>query len=282
MATNSENQIIDEGKYYIYRHIRLDNNEIFYIGIGTKSTKLKYKTHREIYRRAYTKVSRSLFWKNIITKSCYNVQILLESDNYDFIKEKEKEFIKLYGRKDLNKGTLCNLTDGGEGLTGRLYTKEILEKHINTCSRGKSHPFSKITYEYNIIGDLVNIHDCILNAAKNKNVTHNSILTSINTNRPCKNSYYSHTLYDNYLQENIIKSIKSPWNNNRLSKLPIFNRPIQGFYKDGSFFMDFINTIEALKYLNITIPKNRAFNHISRNIQGHRKYGYGYIWKYKL
>lgn len=25
-----------EGKYYLYRHIRLDKNQPFYIGIGTK------------------------------------------------------------------------------------------------------------------------------------------------------------------------------------------------------------------------------------------------------
>jgi hypothetical protein len=49
---------------------------------------------------------------------------MLESDDYEFIKNKEVEFIKLYGRKDLNKGTLVNLTDSGEGSSGRKITNE--------------------------------------------------------------------------------------------------------------------------------------------------------------
>ena len=35
--------IEDEGKYYLYRHIREDKNEVFYIGIGTKNSKVEYK-----------------------------------------------------------------------------------------------------------------------------------------------------------------------------------------------------------------------------------------------
>lgn len=284
MATNSEiiSKLRNDGKYYIYRHVRLDNNKVFYIGIGSKTKKLKYKTHREIYNRAYTKGSRSLFWKSIITKSNYKIQILLESDDYEFIKDKEKEFIKLYGRRDLKQGTLCNLTDGGEGLAGRIYTKEMLEKHINACSRGNKHYSSKITYQYDMTGNLIKTYDCILNAAKEKNVTHNSILISINTKRPCKENYYSHILYNNYLQENAIKEIKSPWNNNRLNKLPIFNKQVLCFNKNGTFLKEFNNTIEALNELNIPIPKNRAMNKITRNILGHAKYGYEYIWKYKI
>lgn len=29
--------IVEDGKYYLYRHIRNDKNEPFYIGVGTKS-----------------------------------------------------------------------------------------------------------------------------------------------------------------------------------------------------------------------------------------------------
>lgn len=31
--------LVDEGKYYLYRHIRLDKNEPFYIGIGNNLNK---------------------------------------------------------------------------------------------------------------------------------------------------------------------------------------------------------------------------------------------------
>jgi len=98
--------ILNSGKYYIYRHIRLDKNEVFYIGIGTKKEK---STHKQCYYRAFRKANRNPHWNNIVNLNPnYKVEILLESDSLDFIIEKEIEFIELY------KKTLCNKTSGGE------------------------------------------------------------------------------------------------------------------------------------------------------------------------
>jgi hypothetical protein len=90
---------------YVYRHIRLDKNEPFYIGIGNDLTN----------KRANEKARRSKLWKKIIAKSGYDVEILFDNITYDEAKLKEIEFIKLYGRIDLGNGTLANLTDGGDG-----------------------------------------------------------------------------------------------------------------------------------------------------------------------
>jgi hypothetical protein len=90
----------------VYRHIRLDKNEPFYIGIG-----------KEI-ERAYNKKDRSGFWKLITKKTDYEVQILFDDLTWEEACEKEKEFIALYGRKDLGTGILCNMTDGGDGTLG--------------------------------------------------------------------------------------------------------------------------------------------------------------------
>lgn len=101
-------------KYYLYRHIREDKNEPFYIGIATKG-KEPFHTYRQEYSRAFVKNRRSDFWKKIINKTGYTVEIIFETDNVEEAKQKEIEFIKLYGRKDLGTGTLVNLTDGGYG-----------------------------------------------------------------------------------------------------------------------------------------------------------------------
>jgi hypothetical protein len=93
---------------YLYRHIRLDKNEVFYIGIGSDN----------YFKRAYSKKYRNKYWNNIINKTNYEIEILLDNLNKNNCLEKEIEFIKLYGRKDLKTGTLVNLTDGGEGLNG--------------------------------------------------------------------------------------------------------------------------------------------------------------------
>lgn len=122
--------IENEGKYYLYRHIRLDTGEPFYIGIGTKFTDRAY-TYKGIYRRAFVKSKRNNFWKSIVNKTGYEVEILLESDDYKFINQKEIELITLYGRRDLNKGTLVNLTDGGDGVFNLISRNEYVKTGIN-------------------------------------------------------------------------------------------------------------------------------------------------------
>lgn len=117
-------------KYYVYRHVRLDTNEVFYIGQGSKRNRItEYSNINTIYERAYSKRIRNEQWKNIINNTEYIVDILFESDNLNFIIEKEKEFITLYGRKNLNKGTLCNLTDGGYENGNYIFTNQELKKH---------------------------------------------------------------------------------------------------------------------------------------------------------
>lgn len=104
---------MEENRFYVYRHIRLDKNEPFYVGIGTKPA--KYKAYSNEYRRAFCTRDRSSYWKRIANKHGYKVEIIFESNNYDEIISKEIEFIALYGREDIGTGILVNHTDGGEG-----------------------------------------------------------------------------------------------------------------------------------------------------------------------
>lgn len=117
---------------YLYRHIRLDKNQPFYIGIGND----KY------YSRAFSKTGRNKFWKNIVSKTDYEVEILVDGLTYEQACEKEKEFIKLYGRKDLSKGSLCNLTDGGEGGYGAVRSDEF-KKNASEKLKGKKNRLGK-------------------------------------------------------------------------------------------------------------------------------------------
>ena len=104
---------------YVYRHIRLDKNEPFYIGIG----KDKW------YRRAYKTSCKNKHWDNVIAKTDYLAEILFDDVDYEFAKRKEIEFITLYGRKDLGTGTLVNMTQGGDGVTN--WSEERRTKHIS-------------------------------------------------------------------------------------------------------------------------------------------------------
>ena len=120
------------GKYFIYRHIRPDNMQPFYIGIGTKKTKWKYA-------RAKTTEFRNNLWWKIVNKNNgdFIVEILGESDNYDYIKEREVYFVKLYGKIINKTGILTNFTDGGDGVVGFKHSEETKEK-CRIASTGKS------------------------------------------------------------------------------------------------------------------------------------------------
>jgi len=135
--------------HYLYRHIRLDTGEPFYIGIGTVEKRYVNSTSiNSYYSRAYNKTDRSAWWKRTISKTDYEVEILLESDDYEFIKQKEIEFITLHGRRDLGKGTLVNLTNGGDGVKGVIRSEETIRKNREKVLgkkrpkvAGKNNPF---------------------------------------------------------------------------------------------------------------------------------------------
>lgn len=111
--------------HYVYRHVRLDTNQPFYIGIGSGVD----------YKRAHSKKNRNKYWLNITKSIEYRIDILL--DNLSFFEAclKEKEFIALYGR--LDKGLLCNMTDGGEGL---FNPTEEIRKKLSVSKQGSKNP----------------------------------------------------------------------------------------------------------------------------------------------
>lgn len=103
---------------YIYRHIRLDTNQPFYIGIGSDKS----------FKRAYDKKRPNPYWNNIVNNTEYEVEILLDELSWEEACKKEIEFISLYGRKNNNTGILSNMTDGGEGTKGRKVSDEYRQK----------------------------------------------------------------------------------------------------------------------------------------------------------
>ena len=90
----------------VYQHRRKDTNKVFYIGIGAKRS------------RAYELKSRNKFWKSVVNKAGFEVDILLDGISWEDACEVERGMISDYGRKDLGTGELVNLTEGGDGILG--------------------------------------------------------------------------------------------------------------------------------------------------------------------
>lgn len=90
--------------------------EVFYVGIGKEE------------KRAYSVQNRNKHWRNIVAKYGYEVKVIRDDLTWEYAKELEIFTIDFYGRKDLGKGSLCNLTDGGDGNVGLIRTQESIDK----------------------------------------------------------------------------------------------------------------------------------------------------------
>jgi hypothetical protein len=113
---------------YLYKHIRKDTNEVFYVGVGSD----------EKYSRAHTTHKRNFFWKKVVEKTDYDVLIVEDNKTWGEVTELEKFWISFYGRRNLNQGSLVNLTDGGEGSYGRKLNDET-KKKIGEKSKLKTY-----------------------------------------------------------------------------------------------------------------------------------------------
>ena len=99
----------------IYLHKRLDTNEVFYVGIGNDY-------------RPYDKNNRSNWWNNIVNKAGYEVDVIEKNLPWKSAALIEIALIDFFGRKDLGKGNLVNMTDGGDGTKGWIPSAETKAK----------------------------------------------------------------------------------------------------------------------------------------------------------
>jgi hypothetical protein len=107
--------------YLVYLHVRLDNGKPFYIGKG--------KNNRHL-----SKHGRNKYWHNIVSKHDYDIIVLEDNLSSCDSCNREIYWIDRIGRKDLNKGPLVNMTDGGDGLSGSIRSE-------NSKLYGKLNPF---------------------------------------------------------------------------------------------------------------------------------------------
>jgi DNA invertase Pin-like site-specific DNA recombinase len=113
----------DEGIFYVYELFNPIKNEPFYVGKGKNN---RYAHHFT------TKKDNNKHKKNTIDKIVklgekVIVKIVFRSNNEIDVLSKETELILSYGRNDNKTGILTNLTNGGEGISGYIPTKELKE-----------------------------------------------------------------------------------------------------------------------------------------------------------
>lgn len=98
--------------FYVYEHIRLDTNQVFYVGKG-KNNRLK------------SKYDRNKYWHNIVNKVGFKAVKIFEHKDEELILLVEIERIDQLKRLGTK---LCNMTNGGEGTSGRVLSEESKRK----------------------------------------------------------------------------------------------------------------------------------------------------------
>jgi hypothetical protein len=105
---------------YVYRDPRLSkNNQPVYVGKGAGDRDLSHWS-RGSHNKPFQDFISHLKQRGLVA-TCQRV---FETEDEAEAFAKEIELIALYGRRNLKMGTLFNLTDGGEGGSGTVWTFE--------------------------------------------------------------------------------------------------------------------------------------------------------------
>lgn len=114
--------------FYVYEHIRKDSFLPFYVGKGKDN-------------RAYRIINRNKYWRNIVNKcNGFDVRFIVKDvdEELAFLVEKERiHQLKLLNIK------LCNLTNGGDGVSGYKFTDEQRQK-MSLSRTGKKLPEDQV------------------------------------------------------------------------------------------------------------------------------------------
>lgn len=112
--------------FYVYLHRKKTTGEVFYVGKGSGD-------------RAWNRQGRNEFWKKTVRKHGYYVEIHSHGLQEWYAFELERDLICYYGRRQLGLGTLVNLSDGGEGPSGQVFSEDF-KKQCSIRTKGKSNP----------------------------------------------------------------------------------------------------------------------------------------------
>jgi hypothetical protein len=215
-------------RYFLYKHIRLDTNKIFYIGMGTVNEKTP-KTFISRYKRAYSKSGRSFLWKRIVNCHGYKVIIIKEFKKKENCLKAETRLIVRYGKIIDNTGILANLVDTNEEIIRKLVKSAIL-----TAEKRKIK-----TYKYSLEGWYIEEYSSMSIAAENNNTLCTDVMLCMRGIKYSTGGF----IWKNYKTD----KVKSYIDTIRLGKKKVLQFDMQ-----NNFIKEWKGAYEAAKELNIS------------------------------
>jgi hypothetical protein len=255
--------------FYTYR--LLSNGVVFYIGKGKRT-----ETYDRInYHLNYWDHNKNKKLTNKIRKlnGVFDIEIVFESKDEQKCLDLEKKIILEIGRKNL-----CNLTDGGEGVSGFNHSKETKQK-ISIWRKGK--PLSEKTCKkitQNKTGNYYKLKNIpegkIEELYKTKNIQEISDILNITFSTIKKYLVEK----DIYIRSNN-RPPRTQQSKNKMSYLMQNkgNKSVSQYDKQGNHIKDFQSITEAC----LCLGKPNRQGDITACCRGKQKTAFGFIWKYE-
>lgn len=118
--------------FYVYEHIRPDTDMVFYVGKGSGY-------------RLNSKKNRNQYWHNIVNKvGSFKTKVIFEHEDENLVFLVEQERIDQLRRLNIK---LCNVTNGGEGISGFTHSEESKKKMSSSRKLLSPHKHTEETKE---------------------------------------------------------------------------------------------------------------------------------------
>lgn len=121
-------------RHYVYLHRKASDGTPFYVGKGAHRRRDKIQT----FERASADHSRNRAWRNTVAKHGLVIEIVASCKDDVTAQALERQLISDIGRRQLKRGPLVNLTDGGDGHAGIIASTELRRKRSINASAPRS------------------------------------------------------------------------------------------------------------------------------------------------
>ena len=262
--------------FYVYVHRRASDNKVFYVGKGNE-------------RRGWQRSSRNKLWYTIANKHGVVCEIVKDNLDEDLSFDLERELISFYGRLDLRTGCLANFTDGGEGRSGSVLSKESIAKQKESAKNSAACKQYALSMSRKIIMDesicFLSGQDCSKYVADlyGKNVQSNHINRVANLKAY---SYLGHVFrwvdFDReefYHKQSELRSAKKQEKIRKMKSCPYESRKRKVIRSDGMIFNSVLEAsnfcVENHKAKNMKSAKST----INAALRGETISAFGYQWE---